>query len=147
MADDTAGSPYGDLDRPPLRPRVLDRALAPDGWRVEVLPRAGSTNELVAARARAGEPAGLVVVAEHQTAGRGRLDRRWTSPPRAGLTLSVLLRPDLPPERLPWLPLWGGLAVARALREQTGRGRGPQVAERRPGAAAARSAGCSPRCP
>lgn len=109
---------YGDLDRPPLRARALQRALAPDGWRVEVLEVAGSTNAVVAERARAGEPAGLVVVAEHQTGGRGRLDRSWTSPPRAGLTLSALVRPDLAPVRWPWLPLVTGLAVARAVREQ-----------------------------
>ena len=109
---------YGDLSRPPLRARALQRALQPDGWRVEVVPTAGSTNELVAERARAGEAAGLVVVAESQTAGRGRLDRTWTSPPRAGLTLSVLVRPDLPPASWPWLPLLTGLAVATAVREQ-----------------------------
>ena len=115
-----ASSPYGDLDRPPLRGAALARALGPDRWRLEVLAQVGSTNEVVAARAREGEPAGLVVVAEQQTAGRGRLDRTWVSPPRAGLTLSVLLRPELPAQRWPWLPLWGGLAVARTVREQTG---------------------------
>jgi BirA family biotin operon repressor/biotin-[acetyl-CoA-carboxylase] ligase len=111
---------YDDLERPPLRPGALRRALAPDGWRVEVVPLAGSTNALVADRARAGEPAGLVVVAEEQTAGRGRLDRSWVSPPRAGLTLSVLVRPELPPGQWPWLPLLTGLAVAQALRSQAG---------------------------
>ena len=110
---------WGDLSRPPLRAGALQRALAPDGWRVEVLATTGSTNEVVSERARAGEPAGLVVVAEQQTSGRGRLDRTWVSPPRAGLTLSVLVRPDLSPARWPWLPLLTGLAVARAVREQT----------------------------
>ncbi len=109
---------YGDLDRPPLRASALARALEPDGWRVEVLAEAASTNAVVADRARSGEPHGLVVVAESQTGGRGRLDRSWVSPPQAGLTFSVLLRTALPPEQLGWLPLLGGLAVARALRLQ-----------------------------
>jgi BirA family biotin operon repressor/biotin-[acetyl-CoA-carboxylase] ligase len=111
-------SPYGDLDRPPLRPLALRKALVPDGWRLDLLQETGSTNAVAAERARAGEPGGLVVVAEAQTAGRGRLGRTWVSPPRAGLTLSVLLRPDLPPAQWPWLPLWTGLAVASALRER-----------------------------
>jgi BirA family transcriptional regulator, biotin operon repressor / biotin---[acetyl-CoA-carboxylase] ligase len=111
-------SRWADLDRPPLRAAALARALAPDGWRLEVHDAVGSTNALVAERARAEEPAGLVVVAEEQTAGRGRLDRSWTSPPRAGLYLSVLLRPSWPPADWPWLPLLTGLAVARAVREQ-----------------------------
>lgn len=111
---------YEDLERPPLRTAALQRALEPDGYRVEVLQAAGSTNQVVAERAREGEPAGLVVVAERQTEGRGRLDRRWVSPARAGLTFSVLLRPDLAPAQLPWVPLWGGLAVTRVLREHAG---------------------------
>lgn len=109
---------YGDLSRPPLRARALRTSLAPDGWRVEVVQVTGSTNAVASERALAGEPAGLVVVAESQTAGRGRLDRTWVSPPRAGLTLSVLVRPDLPPVRWPWLPLLTGLAVSTALRER-----------------------------
>ncbi len=110
---------WDSLDRPPLREAALRRALqAPDGpWRaVEVRARTGSTNADVAARARAGEPGGLVLIADHQLAGRGRLDRTWTSPPRASIAASVLLRPDaVPVHRLGWISLLGALAVARAL--------------------------------
>src|SRR3954471_11364830 len=108
---------YADLDRPPLRAAALTRALAGDGWRVEVLERAGSTNAVVAHRAAAGDPSGLVVVAERQLNGRGRLDRTWVSPARAGLTFSVLLRPTLPAAEWGWLPLLAGVAVAQGLQE------------------------------
>lgn len=111
---------YDDLDRPPLRAGALDRALGPDGWSVQVHPTISSTQGEVVARAREGAAGGLVVVAEAQTAGRGRLDRAWVSPPRAGLTLSVLLRPRLAPADLGWVPLLAGLCVARVLREQVG---------------------------
>lgn len=74
-----------------------------------------STNALVVERARAGATAGLVIVAEHQTAGRGRLDRSWEVPPRSALTFSVLLRPELSPQDWPWLPLFAGYAVHSAL--------------------------------
>lgn len=82
---------------------------------VEVVEETDSTNSLVAQRAREGAPAGLVIVAEHQTAGRGRLDRTWDVPPRAALTFSMLVRPDLPADSWPWLPLLTGYAVHAAL--------------------------------
>ena len=84
-------------------------------WRVETVEETGSTNADVAARFHAGEEAGLVLVAEHQTAGRGRLGRSWDSPPGASLVLSALLAPDAAPERWPWLPLTTGMAVAKTL--------------------------------
>lgn len=62
-------------------------------WDTHWLDVVDSTNTYVRDRARRGAPAGLVAVADHQTAGRGRLDRRWESPPGANLLASVLLRP------------------------------------------------------
>ena len=93
-------------------------ALSPDtvpDLTVEVLDEVGSTNEVVRERAVAGAPDGLVVVADHQTDGRGRLGRRWVSPPGTSLTFSMLARPGVPTRSWPWLPLLTGYAVAKTL--------------------------------
>ncbi len=110
-------SRWSDLDRPPLDARAIGRAFAHDPlWReIRVIESTGSTNADVAALARGGAPEGLVLVAEHQTAGRGRLDRQWTAPPRSGLSFSLLLRPRVQPGRWPLLPLLVGVAVAQAV--------------------------------
>ena len=120
---DTPPGRWSDLDRPPLDGPALAAALTRDSrlWRtLEVVPEVGSTNADLAARAADDEPEGTVLVAEHQAAGRGRLDRTWTSPPRAGLTVSVLLRPDVPAARRGWLPLLTGIALAEAVGEVSG---------------------------
>ncbi|HRI95246.1 MAG TPA: biotin--[acetyl-CoA-carboxylase] ligase [Nocardioides sp.] len=101
--------------RPPDRP-ALDPGRLPD-HQVEVVEAAASTNALVTDQARQGGPEGLVILAEHQTAGRGRLDRSWETPPRSGLTFSVLLRPTMAPAAWPWLPLLAGYSVCSVLRE------------------------------
>jgi len=107
------------LDRPPLSAAGLRRAVTTGdrpAWRaLEVVTATGSTNADVAARARAGEPEGLVLTTDDQRAGRGRLDRRWTAPPRSALAVSVLLRPPVPPARWSWLSLLAGVAVTDAL--------------------------------
>ena len=102
--------------RPSLDPAPL-AALAPD-LVVEVLETATSTNAVAADRAREGATEGLVVVAEHQTAGRGRLDRSWEAPARSSLTFSLLVRPTVPAADWPWLPLLTGYTVAKALRAE-----------------------------
>jgi BirA family biotin operon repressor/biotin-[acetyl-CoA-carboxylase] ligase len=120
---DAPSARWSELDRPPLDAGALQSALVRDSrlWRtLEVAGEVGSTNADLAARAADGAPEGTVLVAEHQAAGRGRLDRTWTSPPRAGLTVSVLLRPDVPAARRGWLPLLTGIALAEAVGEVTG---------------------------
>lgn len=101
-------------DRPPLKVEALAATLGRRWPRIEVVAETGSTNADVAQRARLGEPAGLVLIAEGQRTGRGRLNRTWEAPARAGLTLSVLLRPSVPVARFGWLPLLTGVAVATA---------------------------------
>lgn len=105
--------------RPPLDHTTLNDTLLGNGpvWTsIEVLPETPSTNAIVVERAREGAPQGVVVAAEHQTAGRGRLDRTWETPPRAALTVSVLLRPEaVPAERWSWLPLLAGVAVVEGV--------------------------------
>jgi BirA family transcriptional regulator, biotin operon repressor / biotin---[acetyl-CoA-carboxylase] ligase len=111
-------SPFTDLGRPPLRAAALRRALISGDalWTdLQVLDSSPSTNAEVSAAAGDGAPQGLVIVAESQTAGRGRRDRLWTTPPRAGLTFSVLLRPTFPAAGWGWLPLLAGLAVATSM--------------------------------
>jgi BirA family biotin operon repressor/biotin-[acetyl-CoA-carboxylase] ligase len=88
------------------------------GSEIVRLPEVGSTNDVVAERAALGAPEGLVVVAERQTAGRGRFSRTWHSPPGSGLYVSVLLRPSEEAARL--LTLAGGVAICEAVRESTG---------------------------
>ena len=109
--------------RAPLDRAALRRALVRPGglWRdLEVVESTGSTNADLLARALAGEPEGAVLAAEEQRAGRGRMGRTWTSPPRAALTFSVLLKPAVPPARRGWLPLLTGVAVATAVTQAAG---------------------------
>jgi len=96
----------------------LDKLAVPGFARVEVVETSPSTNADLVAAVRADPaawPAPSALVAEHQTAGRGRAGRSWATPARAGLTVSVLLRPQVPAEMLGWLPLLAGLAVVRTV--------------------------------
>ena len=102
---------------------ITNALVRPGGlWReVRVVAETGSTNADLLAQAGAGAAEGLVLVAEAQSAARGRQGRRWTSAPRAALTFSVLLRPrGVPPALLGWVPLLAGVAAAAAVRAVTG---------------------------
>jgi BirA family biotin operon repressor/biotin-[acetyl-CoA-carboxylase] ligase len=119
----TDSLPGDEGHRPVLDAARLNGALAPRPglWReVRVVEETGSTNADLLAEARSGAAEGLVLVAEAQTAGRGRMGRRWISPPRRALTFSVLLRPAVPAGLLGWVPLLAGVAVASALEQTAG---------------------------
>jgi len=91
-----------------LKPKVL---------RFESLP---STNTELARMASEGAAEGLVILADEQTAGRGRLQRVWSSPKGAGLYCSILLRPVIPVDRWPLITFMAALAVGDALQEAAG---------------------------
>lgn len=95
-----------------LRARLATRYLGAD---LRCVPLTGSTNSDVAERARQGAPEGTVVIADAQSAGRGRLGRSWVSVPGVNLYLSVLLRPSIVPAAAPQLSLLAGVAVAVTL--------------------------------
>lgn len=82
---------------------------------MQILPAIGSTNAVLSDQARLGAAEGTVIVTEHQTAGRGRLDRVWDTPARSALTFSLLRRPDLPWSSWPWLPLATGCAIQQVV--------------------------------
>lgn len=90
------------------------------GQRIVCLDETGSTNTEAFQRAEAGAVEGTVVLADRQTAGKGRLGRQWASPGGVNLYLSVVLRPQLPPYEAPQLTFLSAVAVARTIEEQTG---------------------------
>jgi BirA family biotin operon repressor/biotin-[acetyl-CoA-carboxylase] ligase len=81
---------------------------------VRRLAETDSTNRVVLELARQGEPEGVVVVADHQTAGRGRLGRTWQAPPGASLLVTVLLRPTIPVVDAHLVSIAAALAAADA---------------------------------
>lgn len=79
-----------------------------------------STNLCIRRLAQENQPEGTLAVTELQTAGRGRMGRRWTSAKGTGIWMSLLLRPKMQPKDAPVLTLLAGMAVCRAIRKQTG---------------------------
>jgi BirA family biotin operon repressor/biotin-[acetyl-CoA-carboxylase] ligase len=90
------------------------------GRDIRVFQKTTSTSDVVEKLARDGVKEGVVVFAESQTKGRGRLGRKWTSPPGKGLWFSVLLRPDLRPQAVTQLTIASATALVRAIHSQTG---------------------------
>jgi len=82
-----------------------------------VFQKTTSTNDVIASLARDGAAEGAVVFAEEQTAGRGRLGRRWASDPSLGLWFSLLLRPAMPLALWPRITLWIAFAIAHGIED------------------------------
>jgi BirA family biotin operon repressor/biotin-[acetyl-CoA-carboxylase] ligase len=98
-----------------LEPNRLALETTRFGREYQALESCASTNDEVAARGRAGAAEGLVIIADAQTGGRGRLGRSWHSPPGQNLYLSLLLRPPMPPWMVPPLTLLVGGVAAEVL--------------------------------
>jgi BirA family biotin operon repressor/biotin-[acetyl-CoA-carboxylase] ligase len=98
----------------PLKTTAARRG--PIGARILYFSEIGSTNDEAARLAEHGAPEGTIVLAERQTAGRGRFGRTWYSPPGAGLYMSVVIRDS---RAAPFLTLAGGVAVAEGIRTAT----------------------------
>jgi BirA family transcriptional regulator, biotin operon repressor / biotin---[acetyl-CoA-carboxylase] ligase len=113
------------VDRAPLNVATLREQLAGPGLplhRLDVVETTGSTNADLLARHAAGEDiVGAVLLAEDQSAGRGRNGRSWSAPPRSQIALSIGVSTEgVPPSAWGWLPLLTGVALVDAIRESTG---------------------------
>jgi len=109
--------PDGPLSPDRIRAHLHTREI---GTTLFVHDEVDSTNRILADLARAGTPHGAVVVAESQTAGRGRLGRPWVSPRGVNLYASILMITAPASSAITWIPLLAAVAVARALTAQTG---------------------------
>ena len=108
----------------PLSAEAITRALGgretgPFGRQIHYAPQVGSTNDIAKELAAQGAPEGALVITDEQTEGRGRMGRRWLAPPNTSLLMSLIFRPDLPPDEANRLVMTVGLAAAEAIEAQT----------------------------
>jgi BirA family biotin operon repressor/biotin-[acetyl-CoA-carboxylase] ligase len=100
------------FDAKDLQSRLTGRKI---GWLLHYLETVDSTNRFAMGLAREGAPEGTVVLADRQTAGIGRLQRAWQSPPGCNLYISVILRPAVAPPEASRITILAGVAVAEAI--------------------------------
>lgn len=106
------------MQQPTREPLDSTRLGDATGFHVHISSETASTNADAAAAAQAGAPEWTVHTTDHQTSGRGRLDRSFTIPSLSGVAMSLVARPvEVPPARWPWLPLVSGLAVIDVARD------------------------------
>lgn len=105
-----------------LVPKLLRKRLSPGplGKRIHHFFKTDSTNAVAMRLGEQGEPHGTLVIAEEQTAGRGRGGHTWHSEKTNGIYMTVLLRPAISPQQAPLITMVAGLAVRDAILEQTG---------------------------
>ena len=105
-----------------LAPKILHKRLPPGpfGKRIHHFFKTDSTNSVAMLLGEQGEPHGTIVIAEEQTAGRGRAGHSWHSEKTNGIYMTVLLRPPISPQQAPLITMVAGLAVRDAIVEQTG---------------------------
>jgi BirA family biotin operon repressor/biotin-[acetyl-CoA-carboxylase] ligase len=129
LAEELRQRGYDIEERPDLGYRMIgtaDLLTAPDirgalrtevlGRRILSFARIGSTNSVALDLARGGADDGTLVIADHQTRGRGRMGREWWSPPGSSISMSLILRPRTAPERTPAITLVAAGSVAWAVR-------------------------------
>ncbi len=99
---------------------IIKHLKSKDFFRISVYDRVASTNTLVRQAAESGETEGLVIAANEQEAGKGRLGRSFYSPSGSGIYMSILLRPRLPAAEALFITTAAAVAVASAIEEHTG---------------------------
>lgn len=110
---------YRLLETPDLSEEELQSLC--EGWHVVCLKKTGSTNDIAMAMAVKGIPdRGLLVIAEEQSCGKGRLGRTWASPPAGNIYMSVALRPEIYSKDSTLLTILSAVATAKVLRTHTG---------------------------
>ena len=87
------------------------------GTNIVFLPKTDSTNNLAKEYAKNNAPQGLVIIADSQTCGRGRIGKSWYSPPKTGIYLSILLKPDLKTDQLSLITLVAGVSAIETINE------------------------------
>ena len=107
-----------------------DKILAPEvkwnlntkviGREIHYYESVGSTNNIAYELAQEGSPEGVIVVANEQTKGKGRLGRKWLSPPEGGIYLSCILRPNILPNEVPKITLVAAVSIVKAIRKFSG---------------------------
>ena len=105
-----------------MKDQILNRLSPAYPWKEQLhyFPSIGSTNDHIRALAKAGAPHGSSVLADHQTGGHGRRGRSFHSPAGSGIYLSLLLRPDCPPQQLMHLTCAVAVAMCDALEASAG---------------------------